>query len=104
MSIVTHPLRHAALAVIAAGACSLSLLSAAQAGPTGNPPALHKRHLYRAPYFGRLAGPAEAWINGRCDLPLRSEFPPCIYPTFPAGSPYYYSGWPYYRSGWRPGL
>jgi hypothetical protein len=92
MSIFTYPLPHAALAAIAAGACSMSLLSVAQADGTDNPPATHKRHLHRAPYFGHLSGPAEAWLSGRCDRPLRSEFPPCIYPTFP-GSPYYYSGW-----------
>jgi hypothetical protein len=83
----SHPLRRVVLPVVTAGACSLSLLAIAQAAPTHNPPALHKRHLYRAPYFGHLSGPAEAWVDGRCDLPLRSEFPPCIYPTFSAGSP-----------------
>jgi hypothetical protein len=92
MSILRYPLYHAALAVITACACSLSSLSIAQADGTDNPPAMHKRHSHRAPYFGHLFGPAEAWVNGRCDRPLRSEFPPCIYPTFP-GAPYYYSRW-----------
>jgi len=93
MSRSTYPLRHVALAAVVAGACSLSLVAIGQAGPTHHPPALHKRHLHRAPYFGHLSGAAEAWVNGQCELPLRSEFPPCIYSTFPADSPYYYSGW-----------
>lgn len=90
MSILRYPLHRAALAVITACACSPSSLSIAQAHGTDNPPA--KRHIHRAPYFSHLSGPAEAWVNGRCDRPLQSEFPPCIYPTFP-GSPYFYDGW-----------
>ena len=62
MSILTHPLRHAALATITTGACSLSLLAIAQAGTVGNPPAVHKR-LQREPYFGHLSGVAAAWVS-----------------------------------------
>ena len=104
MPIWTYLSRHAALAALTAGACSLSLVAIAQAGTKGNPPAVHKRHLQREPYFGHLTGVAAAWVSGQCDQPGQSELPPCIYPTLPAGSVYYYEGWPYYRSGWwRPG-
>jgi hypothetical protein len=103
MSILTHRLRHLALAVAGGAVCSLSLVALAQAGLVSNRAALHKRHLQQEPYFGRLSGVAAAWVSGQCDRPLQSELPPCIYPTFPAGSPYYYEGWPYYRSGWRRG-
>ena len=92
MSRFMHPLRHAVLATLTFGACSLSLMAMAQAGSTGNPPVVYKRHLLRAPYFNHLSGAAAAWANGRCDRPLRSEFPPCMYPAFPEGSQYYYSG------------
>jgi hypothetical protein len=85
-----HLMRDAALAAVTAGTCSLCLLAVAQAGQTG---AVHKKHLYRAPALDYLSGAAEAWMSGRCDGPYQSEFPPCIYPTFPTGSPYYYSGW-----------
>jgi hypothetical protein len=95
MSISRHPLRRATLAVVTAGACSLSLLAIAQAEPPHNPPAMHKRHLQREPYFGHLTGPAAAWVSGRCDGTYQSEFPPCI-SAFWARSPYY-------NRGWRPG-
>ena len=91
-SIFMHPLRHAALAVVTAGVCSLSLLAIAQAGPTGNPPAVHKQHFYRAPALVHLSGAAEAWMSGRCDGPYQSEFPPCI-SAFPAAAPNYHYGW-----------
>ena len=103
MSILTHSLRHAALAATTAGACSLSLLAIAQAGTAGNPPAVHKRHLQREPYFGYLTGVAAAWVSGQCDQPGQSH-PPLHLSDAPSGAPYYYEGWPYYRSGWwRPG-
>lgn len=87
MSITTYLVRQAALAVVTAGASSLPLLAIAQAGPMHNPPALYKRHVHRVPYFGyTLSGPAEAWVNGRCDRPLQSELPPCIFPTFRWGA------------------
>jgi hypothetical protein len=85
MSVLRYPLGRAALAVITACACLLSLLSVAQAGPTDNLPTMHKGHLRRAPYFGHLSGPAKAWVDGRCNLPLQSEFPPCI-STFPTSN------------------
>ena len=52
MPIWTYLSRHAALAALTARACSLSLVAIAQAGTKGNPPAVHKRHLQREPYFG----------------------------------------------------
>jgi hypothetical protein len=77
-----HPLRCAALAAVTASAGSLSLLAIAQAEPAGDRPAVHKRPLHREPYFGHLSGPAEAWVNGRCDGAYQSEFPPCIFPNY----------------------
>jgi hypothetical protein len=99
MAILTHPLRYAALVVVTAGACSLSVVAIAQAGTAGKP-AVHKRHLQHESYFGHLTGPAAAWVSGQCDRPLQSELPPCIYWAWPA--PYHYTVWPYYRTGWRP--
>ena len=96
--------RHVAHAAFVAGAGSLAFVAIAQAGARGNLPVVHKRHLQGESYFGHLTGVAAAWVSGQCDRPGQSELPPCIYPTLPAGSPYYYEGWPYYRSGWwRPG-
>ena len=104
MSVFTHLSRNTALVAIIAGACSLFFVATAQAGHTGKLAGGHKRQLDRESYFGHLTGVAAAWVSGQCDQPLQSELPPCIYPTLPAGSPYYYEGWPYYRSGWwRPG-
>jgi hypothetical protein len=66
MSILTHLLRHATLAVVTVAGCSLSLLASAQTGTTRNPPVVHKRqHLYRVPALGHLSGAAEAWMSGR---------------------------------------
>jgi hypothetical protein len=101
MSVATHLLSHLVLAV--GGDCSLSQVAFAKAGAVSNRPAPHKRHLSHEPYFGRLTAVAAACVSRQCDRPLQSELPPCIYPTLPAGSPYYYKGWPYYRGGWRPG-
>jgi hypothetical protein len=109
MSILTHRLRRGALAAVTAGACSLAVAVIAQARSAGNPLAVHKRHLHREAhshresYFGHLTGPAAAWVGGQCDRPLQSELPPCIYPTLPTSSPYYYRGWPYFSIRWRPG-
>jgi hypothetical protein len=77
MSLSTHLLRRAALAGVTAGAC---LLAIAQAEAAGKPSVAHKRHFYRAPVLDHWSGPAEAWMSGRCDRPLQSEFPPCIFP------------------------
>jgi hypothetical protein len=77
MSISTHPFPHAALVLVTAGAF---LLAIAHAEAAGNTSVAHKRHFYRAPILGHWSGPAEAWMSGRCDRPLQSEFPPCIFP------------------------
>jgi uncharacterized low-complexity protein len=44
-----HPLRYAALAAVTAGACSLSLVTIAQAVTKGNPAAVHKLQLHGEP-------------------------------------------------------
>jgi hypothetical protein len=88
MSKLMCPLGHAA---VSAGACLLSLLAVAKAEPAGNPAAVHKRHL-QEPYFGHLTGPAEAWVNGRCDGTYQSQFPPCISASW-ARTPYYHAPW-----------
>ena len=98
MSILRNPLRHLAVAV--GGICLLSQVAFAKPAAVSNRPALHKQHLQHEPYFGRLTGVAAAWVSGQCDRPWQSELPPCIYPTLPAGSPFYYEGWPYFRGGW----
>ena len=77
MSISTHPLGYAALVLVTGGAC---LLAIAHAEAAGNRSVAHKRHFYRAPDPSRWSGPAQAWMSGRCDRPLQSEFPPCIFP------------------------
>jgi hypothetical protein len=93
-------LRRLALAAVNAGACSLSLLSTAQAGPAGNRAVVHKRHFHSETYFGHLSGPAAAWVSGQCDGTYQSQFPPCVSAVW-ARAPYYHARWPYYRSGWR---
>ena len=49
LSKMWHPLRYAALAAVTAGACSLSLVTIAQAVTKGNPAAVHKLQLHGEP-------------------------------------------------------
>jgi hypothetical protein len=49
LPVLTHPSRPAALSGVTDGACLLFLLAVAQAGPTDNSPAVHKRHYTASP-------------------------------------------------------
>ena len=95
LPVLTHPSRPAALSgghrwrvfAILTGRCA-SRSHGQFAGRT-------QTSLHHEPYFGHLTGPADAWVNGRCDGTYQSEFPPCISASWVRS--------PYYRGGWNAG-